>query len=202
MRRFLDLCFEPVVKQLPNAYADSEGVFTDEPSLQVQYMRHYEMWPYALAPWEDSLFQNFQEEYGFDLRPYLPYIFEPISNLYGPVRVKFYKLVGKMIARAYSGQLSAWCREHGTRFSGHYLCEERMVEHVMCYGDFMEVVKAADYPGLDVLNCYPEIYNYQTGKHIQMLTRKKDTNGAMVEICPFSDIKNFEKDPIENMTGS
>lgn len=202
VRRFIDLCFEPIAKLTPEAYPNAEAVFTDEPSLQVQYARGYEMWPYALAPWEDRLFQCFEEEYGFDLRPYLPYLFEPISDLCCPIRVKFYSLVGKMIARAYSGQLASWCKEHGTCFSGHYLAEEAMVSHVGSYGSYMEVVKQAGYPGLDVLNCYPEIYHYQTAKHVEMISRKKGTNGAMVEICPFSDLKNFQKDPIENMTGT
>jgi hypothetical protein len=115
--------------------------------------------------------------------------------------VKFYKLIGKLIARAYSGQLAEWCEQHGCIFSGHYLGEESMASHVKDYGDYMEVVKTASYPGIDVLFCYPEIYMYNTAKHAQMVARKKGTNGMMVEICPFYDIPTFAKDPVENMSG-
>ena len=176
-------------------------MFTDEPSLQVGYARDYEVWPYALAPWVDGLFEAFEQEYGFSLLPYLPYLFEGRPQDAYAVRVKFYKLVGKLVAKAYSGQLAAWCEAHGGKFSGHYLGEESMVSHVKDYGDNLEVMKAASYPGIDVLACYPEIYSYNTAKHAQMVARKKGTNGMMVEICPFSDVETFQKDPVENMTG-
>jgi hypothetical protein len=201
VRRFIDLCFEPIVKAVPDAYVKATAVFTDEPSLQVSYGRSYEMWPYALAPWVDGLFEEFEAEYGFSIMPYLPYLFETISPAVYPIRVKFYNLVGKIIARAYSRQLSEWCEVHGGKFSGHYLSEENMVSHVKDYGSYLEVVKAASYPGIDVLACYPEIYCYNTAKYAQMAVRKKGTNGMMVEICPFLDVPTFEKDPIENMTG-
>ncbi|MHB1483483.1 MAG: glycosyl hydrolase family 2 protein [Saccharofermentanales bacterium] len=200
VRRFIDLNLEPIAAVEPDAFRKAFAVFTDEPSLQVGYARDYEMWPYALAPWVDSLFDDFHSEYGFSLLPFLPYIFEGHKVSY-PYRIKFYKLVGKLIARAYTGQLTEWCESHGGRFSGHYLGEETITSHVKDYGDNIEVMKAASYPGIDVLHCYPEIYQYNTAKHAQMVARKKGTNGMMVEICPFFDVENFRKDPVENMTG-
>jgi hypothetical protein len=200
VRRFIDLAFEPLLAAFPDAYIRCGGVFTDEPSLQVGYARDYEVWPYALAPWVDGLVEAFENEYGFSILPYLPYLFEGKSNAY-PIRIRFYKLVGKLIAAAYSGQLSAWCEAHGSRFSGHYLGEESMTSHVKDYGDNLEVMKAASYPGIDVLCCYPEVYQYNTAKHAQMVARKKGTNGLMAEICPFYNKEVFQKDPIENMTG-
>ena len=200
VRRFIDLVFEPIIAQIPDAFARATAVFTDEPSLQVGYARDYEVWPYALVPWVDGLFEKFEAEYGVSILPYLPLLFEGQANAY-PIRIKFYRLVGKIIAHAYSGQLAAWCEAHGGKFSGHYLGEESMVSHVKDYGSNLDVIKAASYPGIDVLCCYPEIYNYNTAKHAQMVVRKKGTNGMMAEICPFVDVTNFAKDPIENMTG-
>ena len=200
VRRFIDLCFEPIAEEIPDAFKRATAIFTDEPSLMVSYPRTYETWPYALAPWVDGLFEEYEKEYGESILPWLPLLFEGGEQGY-PVRVNFYRLVGKLIARAYSGQLSDWCEAHGGVFSGHYLSEESMVAHVHAYGSYVEVVKRATYPGMDVLCCYPEIFNYNTVKHPQMITRKKNTDGMMVEICPFVDVPNFEKDPIENMSG-
>lgn len=199
VRRFLDIAFEPIAERIPDAYSRAAAVFTDEPSLQVGYARPYETWPYALAPWVDGLFEEFEKEYGFSLLPWLPLLFEGSANAY-PVRVQFYRLIGKLAARAYSGQLARWCEEHGGKFSGHYLGEESMVSHVKDYGSNVEVMKATSYPGIDVLNCYPEIYNYNTAKHMQMVVRKKGTNGMMAEICPFANKDEFLKDPVENMS--
>ena len=201
IKRFIDLCFEPIEKAIPGVYAKSGGVFTDEPSLQTSYGRPYEVWAYALAPWTDDLFNEFKKEYGFELESYLPYIFEGCEPYNYGIRTKFYELIGKLAARAYSGQLAEWCEAHGGKFSGHYIAEECISDHVKYYGSLIEVVKSASYPGIDVLLCYPEVYEYNTAKFIQMVARKKNTNGMMVEICPFIDIETFSKAPTENMTG-
>lgn len=197
VRRFIDVAYEPIAKLLPDVYKESHNVFTDEPSLQVAYVRSYEVWPYALAPWSDTLLEEYEREYGQSLLPNLPLIFEGAENAY-PVRVKFYSLVGKMIANAYSGQLSKWCEIHGCGFSGHYLAEEEMTHHVKDYGDYIKVLSAASYPGVDTLRCFPEIYSYNTTKFAQIASRKNNTNGMMAEYCPFDNSDEFLKSPFEN----
>ncbi|MBQ1223551.1 MAG: hypothetical protein IIX84_04615 [Oscillospiraceae bacterium] len=199
VKRFLDLCFEPIANAIPDAYKRAVNVFTDEPSLHTSYARDYETWNYALAPWVDGLFEAYEAEYGESMLPTLPLLFEGGTDAY-PVRIKFYELVGKLVSEAYSGQISAWCEAHGGGFSGHYVCEEAISQHVMQYGNYVRVVSAASYPGIDVLCCYPEIYDYNTAKYAQMVVRKKQTNGMMVEICPFADVETFRKDPLNNMT--
>lgn len=199
VRRFIDIAFEPIHARIPDAYSNATAVFTDEPSLQVGYARSYETWPYALAPWVDGLFEEFEAEYGYSMLPWMPLLFEGGPKAY-PIRVDFYRLVGKLIARAYSGQLAEWCEAHGGRFSGHYLGEESMTSHVKDYGSYVEVLKATSYPGIDVLHCYPEIHSFNTSKHGQMIVRKKGTNGMMAEISPFVLNNIFSKDPIENMS--
>lgn len=199
VRRFLELCYEPIAKAIPDAYSQATAVFTDEPSLQTPYAREYEVWPYALLPWDDSLPSHFENTYGFSMMKYLPYLFEGTADAY-PIRIKFYNLIGKLIAASYTGQIRKWCEEHGGRFSGHYLGEEMIADHVRDYGSLLEVQKASSYPGIDVLACYPEGYYYNTAKYVQMAVRKKGTNGMMAEVCPFDNVEIFERDPIENFT--
>lgn len=195
VKRFIDLNYEPIVRQVVDAYKHAEAVFTDEPSLMVGYIHGDETWPYALAPWTEGLFEAFEEEYGFSLLPYLPMIFEGRSNAYS-IRVSFYNLVGKLIAKSYVKQISDWCKAHGTAFSGHYLAEESLHAHVIYYGSYLEVLNATDYPGVDILASYPEIFNYNTPKYAQMSARKNEIDGVMVELCPFINISHFEKNPV------
>lgn len=199
VRRFIDCCFEPTAAGVPDAFSRAVNVFTDEPSLQVAYVRSYEVWPYALAPYVDGMFEAYEEKYGESIYPSLPLIFEGDERAY-PVRVKFYSLVGELIADAYSGQLSEWCEAHGGGFSGHYLMEESITNHVKQYGDYVRVLRAASYPGIDILNCYPEIYGCSTTAFAQMAMRKEKKDGMMVEICPFANINEFKKAPLDNMT--
>ena len=199
VRRFLDIAYEPIKAGIPNAFKRAEAVFTDEPSLQTAYARSYEMWPYALAPWVDGLFEKYEEMYGESIKPYLPLLFEGHYDSY-PVRAKFYRLVGKLISEAWSGQIAAWCKENGGVFSGHYLLEENITSHVRCYGDYVSVLRRTGYPGIDALVCYPEDFDYNTVKYPQMAARKMGANGLMVEICPFANRDRFKQAPLENMT--
>ncbi len=200
VKRFLEVCYEPIAREIPDAYRNAEAVFTDEPSLQVGYMHGDETWPYALAPWVDGLPEVFEGKYGYSIMPYLPLIFEGRSNGY-QVRIHFYELIGELIADAYVKQISKWCRAHGSSFSGHYLGEESLQAHVVYYGNYLKVLEAADYPGVDVLASYPEIYNYNTVKFAQLIARKKGTNGLMTELCPFIDMEHFNEKPIDYSRG-
>lgn len=148
VRRFLDVCYEPIVQVSPDAYRNACAVFTDEPSLVTPYIQGDEVWPYALAPWKEGLFEDFEEEYGYSILPYLPQVFEERESSY-TTRVHFYRLIGKLIAKAYVTQISQWCHEHGGKFSGHYLAEESLRFHVLYYGSYLEVLKATDYPGVE-----------------------------------------------------
>lgn len=200
VRRFLDVCYEPIIRDVPEAYKNACAVFTDEPSLQTPYIQGDEVWPYALAPWAEGLFEAFEEEYGYSLLPYLPMIFEGRSSSY-TVRVHFYQLIGKLIAGNYVKQISDWCEEHGTCFSGHYLAEESLRAHVLYYGSYLEVLRAAGYPGVDVLASYPDIYHHNTTRFAQMAARKNGTNGVMVELCPFINMDHFSKHPVRYAAG-
>lgn len=200
VQRFIELMFEPIEKEIPGIFSKARAVFTDEPSLMVGYSRDYEVWPYALAPWVDGLFEAYEKMYGQPIQPSLPLLFEG-GDEGATVRINFYRLVGKLIGEAYSGALSAWCARHGGTFSGHYMLEENVYGQVMYYGSYEQVVRRTGYPGLDVLDCVPERFNYNTVKFPQMVARKMNAPGMMVEICPFGCIEEFKKAPYENMTG-
>ncbi len=199
VKRFIELMYDGIDKACLDVFKNAGAVFTDEPSLQTGYARAYETWPYALAPYCDTLFEEYKKEYGTSLLPYLPLIFENGAG-HEAIRINFYRLVAKLIAKAFSGQISEWCRAHGTVFSGHYFAEESLKSHVNSYGDNIPVIMAADYPGIDTLLCIPEEYNCNTAKHVQMVVRKKDTNGMMVELCPFLKKPEFAEDPWNNMS--
>ena len=202
VRRYIDLCYEPVERASPGIFKKAVAVFTDEPSLMAAYVDNYEVWPYALAPWVDGLFEEFEAEYGFSLLPQLPFLFEGHPEESNAIRVQFQRLVGKLVARAFSIQLEDWCKAHGGSFSGHYLCEELIIGHVKFYGDFVEVLKGAGYPGIDSLSCIPEHIDCNTIKFVQIASRKTGANGMMVELNPWVAVEEFAKAPLDNATGT
>ncbi len=198
VRRFLDVAYEPIAKAIPDAYSRAEAVFTDEPSLQTMYIRQYESWSHALAAWKEGLFEDYEAEYGESLLPKLPLIFEGCEEAY-PVRLRFYRLIGKLLAKSWSGQIQDWCNAHGGVFSGHYLCEEFPHWTVYLYGDLSRVMQSVGYPGIDELLCVIEDYWPHLPKIPQMAMRKMGADGMMVEICPFVNVEEFMKAPLDNM---
>ena len=199
VRRFIDCCFEPVAAACPEAYPNADNVFTDEPGLFHRYVRSYETWSRALIPWVETFFEEYEAKYGEDLRIFLPLMFENDCARAYATRIKFYALVGDLVAEAYSGQLAAWCEAHGTGFSGHYMAEEGLYGQVCNYGDYVKVLLKTSYPGLDVLSCIPDQFSSLTVKTPQIAARKKQS-GMMVEICPFYKVEEFRKNPVNYMT--
>lgn len=198
VRRFIDLFYEPIAEEAPEAFPGAEAVFTDEPSLMVRHMTPFVQWSFALAPWVDGLFEEYELEYGTRLEPVLHHLFEGDTSA-APERIRFYQLVGKLIGRNYTGQLNRWCRDHGTIISGHYLGEENILGNVLDYGSYIETLRCAGLPGMDILECYPEIYNYNAAKHPQMAVRKNNVPGMMVELCPVVNIPTFMEHHLDNM---
>lgn len=197
VEQFINRAYQPIADKIPDAFMRAVNVFTDEPSLQTSYVREDETWPFALAPYCDELFEKYEKMHGRSLLPYLPHIFEGGTEAY-PTRIRFYRTVGQLIAEAYSGQLSKWCKNHGCGFSGHYLCEENISQHIRQYGDFIRVLMNTDTPGIDILACLPEIYDYETAKYAQIVARKKNV-GLMVELCPFLEVEKFKESPFAYM---
>ena len=136
--------------------------------------------------------------YGEDLYPLLPMLFEG-TEVCWPARVKFYEMIGHVIGQSYTAQLRNWCRAHGGRFSGHYFGEEMLVDHVRSYGNMLSVQRQSDYPGMDILACWPEGYFPQDAKYVQMAARKCGSNGFMAEVCPFDNPEEFGKAPFDNL---
>lgn len=201
VRRFLELVYEPIASGAPGSFENATAVFTDEPSLMTCYTRENEAWDYALMPWVEGIFDAFEKEYGYSLLTYLPLLFEGGERAYS-VRTQFYRLVGKLVARSYAGQISDFCRAHGTRFGGHYLGEEFLDWHTRFYGSYLEVIKRVDYVGIDMLRCYPERYTRNSVKYAMMAVRKNGMTDLMVEFCPFSRKETFYKDPFNNALGT
>lgn len=200
VRRFLDIAYEPLAEEAPEVYAGAFGVFTDEPSLMVRHMTPYQNWSFALVPWCDGILDRYAQEYGQRLEPLLHYLFEGSLEA-APERIRYHSLVGKIIGESYTKQINDWCIAHGTQLSGHYLGEESIHGNVLEYGSYIEVLQNAGYPGMDILDCYPEVYHYNSAKIPQIAVRKKGTNGMMAEICPVNHISQFSQDPVNNMSG-
>ncbi|HID06223.1 MAG TPA: hypothetical protein EYP10_03655, partial [Armatimonadetes bacterium] len=154
VRAFIELTHEAYAQRIPNIGNRICAIFTDEPSLMTTYIRPRTGALPAL-PWVEDLLEQFKRRKGYELQPYLESLFADVDDYRG-VRCDFYEVIGQLIAERYFGQIQKWCHAHGIASSGHLLAEERLLWHVMYYGDFFACLKRMDIPGIDMLTSDPK----------------------------------------------
>lgn len=200
--RFLEMSYKRIADFDKSIFKNAKAVFTDEPSLESIFVRSYRVNNYAPIPYEDTLIDAFNNVHGYDLKKYFFLLFEDYGTEYPSIRVDFYRFIAETVAKNYITKLNDFCVQNGTLFSGHYFGEEKLVEHVMCYGNLFTILMATGYAGMDAIQCTPEENFYYVPKYLETVARKKKQDGYMVEFCPFCNIEVFERNPFENAIGT
>ena len=181
------------------AYADKYnyldqvvGIFTDEPSLVEKYQNTAESFTYAQLSWVDGLDKKFEEMHGYSL-----YDGEALGLIfYGAndnanakiIRTNFRQTVAELVSQNYFAQISEFCRQNGTKLTGHGVLEEQIYDHVLYYGDLMKCLREMDIPGVDSLWGNPETYiNNGVFMSVKYATSTETLMGkdrmTMVEFC-------------------
>jgi hypothetical protein len=183
-----------------------DAVFTDESGLNNMYIYGKRGKPsFESVPFGNSLFSEFKDTFGYDLKTVLPYLFTGRSEKAKTVRIQYYSIIARQMSEHFVGRISKWCRERGVHFSGHLHSEEGMHFHVGNYGDYIKAVKEMDYPGFDMLCSLNRMFwtkgegistnaHFLSGKYTASATKIKGINKTMVEICPVSHQEEFFKD--------
>ena len=183
-RRAVDLSDERATEAfLKNTYAQYterlaafagntfEAFFTDEPS----YMGFYIYPPdaavtalyriddydlsmpfYPSVNWGHDFLRKFENYKGYDLRPYLPYLFGGIGEKAVRARADFYDALSEFYERSFFRRIGGFCRSCGVALSGHVLAEDNIVKHIYFEGDLFRLMKHMGIPGIDMLTAQPE----------------------------------------------
>jgi hypothetical protein len=173
-RRYIDLLQKkPVQEFLHNTYEKYyeklgryfgkgiEATFSDEPSMPGFYFSptsasvidavDSEVPFLPAVDWSHTLRETFQARYGYDMDPYLPYLFEP-SNAYPKIRRfrwDYYQLLGELVSSNFFQTIRDWDQQHGLLSSGHMLCEEDIAAHAMLAGNYLQNYHQMGIPGMD-----------------------------------------------------
>lgn len=213
--RFLDCALTPVAEHFGEEFGQTfEAIFTDEPTLAGPYLtfaRRRVDFKAIPAPYGPTLFEEFRQKWGYDLREKLPYLFVSETPEAKRVRLHYYRTVSDIALRDFTQNAAAWCAAHGTSASGHFLLEEGLNYHVGYYGDYMKVMSGQDYPGCDVLAADAQLFwephsGFHTswlfaGKYPSSASRLKGHNTTMMEICPVNQPERFKENPFKEFMG-
>ncbi|GHV01279.1 glycoside hydrolase [Clostridia bacterium] len=116
-----------------------KGIFTDEPHAS----------PRGL-PWGKYVPAAFQERFGRDIYGALPYLFREAEGYRGH-RYRFWKNVAAMAAESYAKPYFDWCAANGLIFTGHYACEEGLIDQIATSGGVMPLYEYQQMIGVDSL---------------------------------------------------
>lgn len=164
-QKFLRLTHEQYYDYLGEYFGKTiKAFFTDEPALQGSYFAISERnrlvldEPDPAVPvveclnYSDSLFTVFAQKYGYDLKPYIGYLYnDDGSTLAKQVRMDFYGLTGGLFGENYLGQIEAWCAKKNVKSSGHLLLEETLYQNPWFAGNMLQLLGTMGIPGSDLL---------------------------------------------------
>lgn len=143
-RRNVELFLELTHEKLKHRFGDAMG--TD-----VVYMFDDEAF---MGTWTPGMDRIFAEKYGYDMLDYLPYITrraEPVTEQQARAVSDYHMLCGELVRDNYFIPMKQWLNAHGMQSIGH-LDNENAMRHIFNrYGDSMELFRAFDVPGIDVI---------------------------------------------------
>ena len=143
-RRNVELFLELTHEKLKKRFGDAMG--TD-----VVYMFDDEAF---MGSWTPGLDRLFAGKYGYDMLDYLPYITrraEPQTEHQARAVSDYHMLCGELVRDNYFIPMKEWLNAHHMKSIGH-LDNENSMRHIFNrYGDSMELFRAFDVPGIDVI---------------------------------------------------
>jgi len=107
-----------------------------------------------MGTWTPGLDRMFCEKFGYDMMDYLPYITrkaKPTNDMQARAVSDYHMLCGELVRDNYFVPMKEWLNAHNMKSVGH-LDNENTLNHIFNrYGNSMELFRAFDVPGIDVI---------------------------------------------------
>ena len=136
---FIKSTHQKYLETLGEDFGKMTGFFTDEPQVSRDGF-----------PWSFILEREYMKAYGEPLAPQLEGLFFETENCC-KVRYNYWKLVRDLFAENYMARIYAWCKDNGSKLTGHMVIEEGFYNHVFANGCCMPPYEYMDIPGMDHL---------------------------------------------------
>lgn len=179
---FIHVTHDAYYKAIGKDFGDTvPAIFTDEPQFPTKDTLDFALEQKdVILPWTRRLPDLYQERYGQDILDVLPQLFwELPEGKLSQARYRFHNLVADLFASAYTGQIGAWCREHGIALTGHVMGEPTLLSQTQEVGDAMRCYPSFGIPGIDML-C--DFHEYTTAKQAQSMVHQLGSPAMLSEL--------------------
>lgn len=142
VERFIELTHERYKKELGDDFGENgmPGFFTDEPQLK-QFQ----------LPWSEGFAERFEARYGYDLLDKVFALKDDAVPACEAVRHDYWMLVHELYTLSFAETVDEWCKANGSRFTGHIMGEDTIIEQMGSTGGAMPFYEHMDTPGMDWL---------------------------------------------------
>ncbi|MDD6917740.1 MAG: glycosyl hydrolase [bacterium] len=167
---FLDVTHRQYKKRLSRYWGSViKGFFTDEPGFYQNYLDQAKN--LNTIAWTREFLERFSKAYGYDIRPYLPALFQDMPAS-GKIRKDYFAAVDRFYRESYFDPIGSFLKQDGLLHIGHLHREEQLETLVQTEGDFYSVMDGLDYSGIDCIEQgYPKVTE-KLGSSAQILLGK------------------------------
>jgi hypothetical protein len=147
-RAFLKITHETYKQAVGDEFGKTVlGFFGDEPDYT------------AFMPWTPKLLDEFRQQKGYDLQPYLPLLFAPkMTDEAWRVKADYWDVWSGIFRETFFGVQADWCARNNVEYLVHLNHEETMMKFdwpedlIRNEGDFLRDMRHVQVPGIDNLN--------------------------------------------------
>jgi len=185
-RHFLEITHEQYRRHCGDRLGNSiAGIFTDEPHRGTVMCENNENRAMAdqswTAPWTETLWDEFQTAWGYDLRDRLPELFLfPEGRRVSAVKWHYMELLQRLFLRNWAEPLHTWCKTHGLQLTGHVLHEDSLAAQAVPCGSVMRYYEYLDVPGIDLLALHN--HSYWVAKQVVSVARQMGRKWILSEM--------------------
>ena len=147
-RAFLKITHETYKQAVGDEFGKTVlGFFGDEPDYT------------GFMPWTPKLLDEFRQQKGYDLQPYLPLLFAPkMTDEAWRVKADYWDVWSGMFRETFFGVQAEWCAKNNVEYLVHLNHEEQALrldlpeDLIRNEGDFFRDMRHVEVPGIDNLS--------------------------------------------------
>jgi hypothetical protein len=108
---------------------------------------------YGFVPWTDTIFDEFQKQKGYDIRPYLVAIPArgELTDQQKRAKADYWDVWSAVFSENFFGMQAKWCAENNVEYLVHLNHEDQMTGLIRSEGDFFRCMRDVQMPGIDAI---------------------------------------------------
>jgi hypothetical protein len=148
VQKFIRITYDEYYKRMPEYFGNViQAIITDEPGsycgLDVFMLNP------GTIPWTAAFLNEFKKAKGYDLKKFLPALWDSIGERTIQTKIDFYEAYANLLQKSYFKPLHDWCEKHHIKINIQPSHEETLIYTTKMMGDYFKAMQYSHLPGAD-----------------------------------------------------